>query len=138
MTVRLRPHHLLCLLTYAGKGYSPTFVANYDAIADRLRGGEALEVVAGPDDICAPLLDDPEAHCRRDSVAERDRLAAGDVGALLGLTVRTGLRLELDAKRLEAMRKAFSAGLTRAACAGCEWHELCTAIASGEYCGTRL
>ncbi len=138
MTVRLRPHHLLCLLTYAGKGYSPTFVANYDAIADRLRGGEALEVVAGPDDICAPLLDDPEAHCRRDSVAERDRLAAGDVGALLGLTVRTGLRLELGAKRLEAMRKAFSAGLTRAACADCEWHELCTAIASGEYRGTRL
>ena len=26
MTIRLRAHHLLCLLTYAGKGYSPAFI----------------------------------------------------------------------------------------------------------------
>ena len=50
MTVRLRPHHLLCLLTYVGKGYSPAFTANYDAIAMRIEQGEELLIVSGPDD----------------------------------------------------------------------------------------
>ena len=32
MTIKLRAHHLLCLLTYVGKGYSPAFTANYDRV----------------------------------------------------------------------------------------------------------
>ena len=39
MTVRLRAHHLLCLLTYVGKGYSPAFTANYDKVVRRLGEG---------------------------------------------------------------------------------------------------
>ena len=49
MTVRLRAHHLLCMLTYVGKGYSPAFVENYEAIAARLSAGEEIEMVAGPE-----------------------------------------------------------------------------------------
>ncbi len=56
MTVRLRGHHLLCMLTFVGKGYSPAFVENYDRIAGRLSEGEDILLVDGPDDICAPLL----------------------------------------------------------------------------------
>ncbi|WP_439343967.1 DUF1284 domain-containing protein [Vacuolonema iberomarrocanum] len=72
MTIRVRPHHLLCLLTYSGKGYSPAFIANYDAIAARLSKGEDIVIVCGPDDICAPLLSDSEPHCWSASVTERD------------------------------------------------------------------
>jgi len=53
--VRLRAHHLLCILTFAGKGYSPAFVANMAGVVARIGAGEPIEVVAGPDDICAPL-----------------------------------------------------------------------------------
>ena len=83
MTIRLRPHHLLCLLTYSGKGYSAAFTANYDVIAGRISQGEDVLIVEGPDDICAPLLGDSEPHCWRDSVTERDRLAARDLRELL-------------------------------------------------------
>lgn len=138
MTVRLRPHHLLCLLTYAGKGYSPAFVANYDAVAARLSAGEEIEIVSGPDDICAPLLDETEAHCFNASVTERDRLAARDVAALLGEAVDEGAALTLDAVRLERMRDAFATHAIRAACPGCEWHDLCSGIAGGGYDGTRV
>ena len=55
MTVRLRGHHLLCLLAYKGEGYSPAFIANLDRIAARLTAGEDAVLVDGPDDICAPL-----------------------------------------------------------------------------------
>jgi hypothetical protein len=62
MTVRLRGHHLLCLLTFVGKGYTPAFTANYRRIVARLNEGAAVELVDGPDDICAPMLAEAEHH----------------------------------------------------------------------------
>jgi hypothetical protein len=138
MTVRLRAHHLLCLLTYVGKGYSAAFVANYDAIAERLGRGEGILIVSGPDDICAPLLSEPEPHCLGDSAAGRDELAARDVEKLLARPIRAGARFNLDAAALASLRAAFSAGVTREACQGCEWAGLCTTVAAGGYRDVRL
>lgn len=138
MTVRLRSHHLLCLLTYVGKGYSAAFTANYDKIAERLGRGEDILIVSGPDDICAPLLDEPEPHCLRESAAERDRLAARDVGNLLARPIQPGARVSLDTGTLATMREAFSAGHTRQACQGCEWVGLCSAVSASFYRGTRF
>ena len=138
MTVRLRAHHLLCLLTYVGKGYSPAFTANYDAVVARLAGGEDILIVSGPDDICAPMLDAPEPHCLGESAAGRDEIAAGDVADLLGRPLLAGARLELDPSNLARMREAFSSGLTRKACPACEWFALCGKVAAGGFRGTRL
>lgn len=138
MTVRLRPHHFLCLLTYVGKGYTPAFVENYDRIAERLSGGEDVLVVDGPDDICAALLCEPDAHCFRDSVRLRDAQAAFDVGELLDTPASAGTRMELSAALLARMRKAFAQGIQRKACRGCEWFDLCSDIAAGDYGGVRL
>lgn len=138
MTIRLRAHHLLCLLTYVGKGYSPAFTANYDRIAERLSRGEDILLVSGPDDVCAPLLDQPEPHCLRESAAERDQLAAQDVADLLARPIRAGDRLDLDAAILARMRQAFSAGLVRKACGGCEWNGLCSSVAAGGYRDTQV
>lgn len=138
MTIRLRPHHLLCLLTYVGKGYSAAFTANYDAIAARIGDGEDVLIMAGPDDICAPLLGDAEPHCHRDSVIERDRLALRDLGELLETPPELGQRLTLAPALLRQMREAFTSGSTRAACAGCEWHSLCTSISGGGYTGVAI
>ncbi len=135
MTIRLRPHHLLCLLTYVGKGYSAAFTANYDAIAARIGAGEAVLIVKGPDDICAPLLSGTEPHCHRNSVIERDRLALRDLGELLDVPPAIGEQVVLGPELLRQMRQAFAAGITRAACAGCEWHGLCSKISAGGYAG---
>lgn len=140
MTVRLRPHHLLCMLTYVGKGYTPDFMANYDVIVARLGAGEDIEIVAGPDDICAPLLAGADHHCHNESVVERDRLAGLDVARVLGLTeaIGPGTWLEIDSARLEAMRGAFALGATRSACGGCEWSDLCTGVAAQGFAAVRL
>ncbi len=134
MTVRLRPHHLLCLLTYAGKGYTPAFTANFDAITARLQAGEDIVVAEGPDDICQPWLGEPEAHCRRDSVTARDEQAAADLSVLLSEPV-AALTVLPD---LATLRAAFSSGGTRAACRGCEWFGLCSDIAAGGFRNVRL
>ncbi|MGF9563402.1 DUF1284 domain-containing protein [Neorhizobium sp. JUb45] len=138
MTVRLRPHHLLCLLTYVGKGYTPAFVDNYDRIARRLSEGEGIVVVDGPDDVCAALLCAPDAHCFRDSVRVRDAQAAADVGELLDMTVSAGARIDLHPALLARMRKAFAEGVTRKACLGCEWSALCSGVAACGYAEVRV
>ncbi|SHE72227.1 hypothetical protein SAMN02745157_0790 [Kaistia soli DSM 19436] len=138
MTVRLRAHHLLCMLTYVGKGYSEAFCRNYDGIAERLGAGEDILMVAGPDDICGPVVDAPDTHCHNESVIERDAAAAAAVSALIGQKLDTGARLALDADMLAAMRDAFAAGTTRIGCGGCQWTDICDSVSAAGFLGTRL
>lgn len=138
MTIRLRAHHLLCMLTYVGKGYSPAFVDNYEAIAARLSAGEEIEIVDGPDDICAPLLCGAQPHCLGESVAERDRKAAGAVAMLLAMPVAIGAVIRPNALLLGRLRRAFAAGSIRTACTGCEWSGLCDTVSDGGYAGVRI
>lgn len=136
--VRLRPHHLLCLLTYAGRGYSEAFTSGFDAIVTRLSQGAPLQLVDGPDDICAPLLRDTTVHCHLDSVRQRDQRAAKDLGALLQRPIGAGAVLTVDAATLVTWRQAFAQGHTRAACTGCEWQPLCSTIAAEGFGAARL
>lgn len=125
MTVRLRPHHLLCMLTFSGEGYTPAFVDNFAGVIRRLNDGEPIEVVDGIDDICPPLLSEAFPHCHEYGVTLRDRDAREDLAAVLGQPVQT-LR---DLPDLATLRRAFAAGDTRRGCQGCEWFGLCSDIA---------
>jgi hypothetical protein len=77
VTVRLRGHHLLCILTFVGKGYDGPFVANLARVIDRLAAGEAVLVVDGPDDVCAPLLEGDAPRRLLARIGHRDAFAAG-------------------------------------------------------------
>ncbi|MBW6417740.1 DUF1284 domain-containing protein [Celeribacter sp. PS-C1] len=137
-TIALRPHHLLCLLTYVGKGYSPAFVAGYDRIVARLSAGEEIEIISGPDDICAPIACDLTEHCHGTSVISRDARAAQDVAQLLGTEITPGARLTLTPEITAALRAAFATGEIRSACPGCEWEALCTEVAKDGFPGGRF
>ena len=138
MTVSIRPHHLLCMLTYLGKGYTPDFVAGYDRIIKRLNAGEDLRLVDGPDEICQPMLSEPNCHCHNDSVRQRDSQAAEAIGTVLGIHLSPGSAVILSASTTDRLRQAFAEGEIRAACGGCEWQELCTRIAKNRFRGCHL
>ena len=133
MTVQLRGHHLLCLLTYVGRGYSPAFVRNYDAIAVRLSRGEPVELCEGPDDICAPLCGEDAVHCTLKRVNKRDDLALRQIGEVLGKVLAAVDRLLLTPHTLAALREAFAKDEIRAACKGCQWHGFCAQIAENGF-----
>jgi hypothetical protein len=126
------------MLTYVGKGYNPAFTANYNQVIARLMAGEDIMIHEGPDDICQPLLATREPHCLRDSVAERDAKAAREVGQLLGRPLHAGDVINLDGGILDDLRNAFLNGVTRSACTGCEWFDLCSAVSATGYPETRL
>ncbi|MCC3376105.1 DUF1284 domain-containing protein [Cohnella sp. REN36] len=86
MTIRLRGHHLLCLLGYRGKGYSPGFCTNMTAIYERLRTEPEtrIELIEGPDDICRAFPVDQEPHCENASVYRKDLEIAAVIGIAPG------------------------------------------------------
>jgi uncharacterized protein len=127
------------MLTFAGKGYSPEFVSNFERIADLIGSGDCtVEIVFTPDDICAPLLADPACHCKNSSVAERDRLAAESLADLLHQPLHPDAKIHLTRDTLDRMRAAFAAGTIRKACSGCQWSPICNVIASDNFRETRL
>ena len=139
MTLALRAHHLLCMLTYAGRGYSPDFVRNFDHITASLAAGAPITLVHGPDAICAPLCCGPDgnnAHCHQESARARDAQATRALAPWIGGLPGTGLTL--DAALLARLRAAFASGQIRGACDGCEWTELCSRIAADGFTGVRL
>lgn len=139
MTLALRAHHLLCMLTYAGRGYSPDFVRNFDHITASLAAGAPITLVHRPDAICAPLCCGPDgnnAHCHQESARARDAQATRELAPWIGGLPGTGLTL--DAALLARLRAAFASGQIRGACDGCEWTELCSRIAADGFTGVRL
>lgn len=138
MTILIRPHHFLCMLTFLGKGYTASFVSNYTRIIERLNSGEDIKIVHGPDDICRPMLTEADHHCRNDSVRMRDDIASSHIHGLLGFELKPGLRLDLNRAQIDTLRHAYSDGAFRVACDGCRWQDMCTSIAARDYWGCRL
>lgn len=137
--VKLRGHHLLCMLTYIGRGYTPTYTENFNQIANRIRNGAGIYIVRGPDDICAPMLTDGQHfHCHESSSGLRDVLAVQAVTKILERPVLPGLTLRLKLNDFTKMRRAFVDGSARAACNKCKWEDLCTDIAADQFQQTKL
>lgn len=138
--IRLRPHHLvLCLQTYSGAGYSEAFVANMTDIAQRLNAGAAVEIVHGPDDICAPMLKDGERfHCYDADVFSQDHLALQALNRVLGTTFKAGDFFHPDPDDWVKLRTAYRNGILREGCRGCSWVERCDESVASNFARSKM
>ncbi len=145
-SITLRGHHVLCLLTYRGAGYSEKFKENFNAIVTALERGHPARIVAGYDSIChnestffsCPRRDSQK--CKNLHEQEMDRLALSDLSrhAFTAGAWTIGSRLHLTESLVSALRKAFAQGAIRRACHGCLWGRFCTTIAQDSFCSTLL
>jgi len=121
--LRFRPHHFLCALGFAGKGYSDAFTANMSAIVDdRLRSpdGDAtpIQVTGHADDICTPCPKRRGNLCTNQAaIAKLDRAHA----AALGLRPREHLTWGEAKTRIRA---CVAPGDLQTLCQGCQWLDL--------------
>ncbi len=129
-TIRLRPHHLLCILTYAGAGYTRAFVRNFDVVARLVESGRGVELVSGPDSICEGLRGPKAGHCMSMDVQRRDRAAQRELRKMRLLPAVTQ---PLSARWFGRMREAFAEGHIRSACASCGWRSVCDAHVRSDY-----
>ena len=118
--MRLRPHHLLCTQGYSGKGYSPEFVANMNAITGILRTDPTavVSIVFSTDDICerCPKKLGEDSCERNDKVKRIDR------------KVIDYFRLEERAYVYREITAKISAEITPAMmddiCGECNWYPI--------------
>ncbi|TQM92778.1 DUF1284 domain-containing protein [Roseinatronobacter monicus] len=121
-SVTFRPHHFLCALGFAGKGYSDDFTANMAAIVDRLRapGGGAvqIEVTYQADSICAPC-----PHKRGQSCEKAAKIAALDTHHAQALSLADGDCLTWADAQARIVAHVPPGSLAQL-CSGCQWLEL--------------
>lgn len=118
-----RPHHFLCALGFQGKGYSPGFVKNFQAIADRLRenGGDHvnMRVTYKTDSICQACPHQKGDLCGSNQ-AKIERLDAVH-GEVLGLDegdcITWGEAKDRIAERIDE-------AVFDKICQGCSWKDL--------------
>lgn len=118
--LRFRPHHFLCSLGFAGKGYSDDFTANMTAIVlGRLRTpsgpAEVIEVTHEADDICLPCPSRRGAGCESATrVAALDKAHAAALGVLPGDRLTWG-------EALGRIGDKVPPGSLASLCATCQW-----------------
>jgi hypothetical protein len=86
MIVKLRGHHLLCMLGYRGMGYSAEFSANMTQVYNQLREkpDTTIALIVGADDLCACYPTNAVSHCHNQSVMERDAAVLERLGLQTG------------------------------------------------------
>ena len=80
--VQLRGHHLFCLLGYRGMGYSKEYVENMTKLHRTLRSNPEtlIELVDGPDHLCAKYPNSGEYHCKDQNIYVRDAVILEKMG----------------------------------------------------------
>ncbi|MBY0223183.1 DUF1284 domain-containing protein [Sporosarcina aquimarina] len=82
--IKLRGHHIFCLLGYRGMGYSEEYAENMTKIQITLRTqpDTLIQIIKGPDHLCAKFPEGQPYHCEDKGIYVRD----SEILKRLGLT----------------------------------------------------
>ena len=120
--MKLRPHHLLCLQKYTGKGYDEAFTAHMNGLLGRLTAHpeEEVQLTEGADDLCAACPHNAGGRC--DS---QEKVTRMDRGVLAAMDLSYGQRDSWGALARRAAERVLSTEEFERICADCQWIELC-------------
>ncbi|MFQ3547075.1 MAG: DUF1284 domain-containing protein [Termitinemataceae bacterium] len=112
----LRPHHILCIRAYRGKGYSQEFIENMNSVIARLKAKEPFTVTFGTDSICETCPHNVSGCLQTEKVQDFD----SKVTDLLDLR-------EKQTYSYDVLEKLVQERLTEEAytciCSTCEWQK---------------
>lgn len=116
--LRLRPHHLLCIPNFEGRGYSSKFICNLGEIKKRIEGNDIrIRIVDGQDDVCVKCPN--VAPCR---LMKYPSLLDKRTSCVLGLDYGK----VYDASQLFALvRRRISVELLHIICRDCAFYNQC-------------
>lgn len=115
---QLRGHHIFCMVGYQGAGYSAEYAANMTAVHTKLQRNpqKLVQIISGPDMLCAKFPCDQENHCEERRIYERDAA----ILAFLGLRVGQIVTWETIEQRLKIYAKPDS---IQKLCGDCTWRK---------------
>lgn len=119
--IYLRPHHLMCIQSYVGKGYSEEFVKNMDIVVGSLRenGDQIVQLIEENDHICSHCPHNIDGlKCESD-----EKVITMDKKVLAHLDITPGKYTYNYL--LNRLKEKFTDKAFKDICGDCEWYELC-------------
>ena len=123
-TINLRPHHLLCIAFFKGKGYSDEFVSNMNHTVSLLNKDDStpIALVLGEDDLCSHCPNNQNGICTDDDKSSKyDQLTL----TALGIDTNSHSAITYSTLRTLADEKIINCGKRESVCGDCEWTDLC-------------
>ena len=126
--LKLRPHHLLCLQKYVGKGYDRTFTLKMNAVAQTLKSNPntQIELVVGMDDLCCSCPNNMGDRC-----SSQDKVCNMDEKAIKACDLGYGSVYAWRDVAERAKSTVLQTDKFYAICGDCEWLELCKKVDKG-------
>jgi hypothetical protein len=125
MTIKLRPHHLMCGLCFQGDGYSQEFVDNIAAIKKRIEEDDTadiIELVSGCDDVCKKCPHKQQSGCEFD-----EKVLRLDAAYLQSLVLQYGQIISME-KLTASIRHKMDLKKFDENCGNCSWFHLCRPV----------
>ena len=123
-TINLRPHHLLCISFFKGKGYNDEFVSNMTSIVSALKENKdtLISLVSGKDDLCAHCPNNQNGICTAEDKSSRyDQLTL----TALGIDTNSHSQILYSTLRALADERIINCGKRESICGDCQWTDLC-------------
>lgn len=117
--IKIRPHHLICMQLYIGKGYSPDFNINMKCIISRLEDGEEFKLTDSADSICLKCT-----NLKKDVCRDSNKVVSFDKGVYDKLSLDYSKQYSFD--EIKDVSKVKD--ILETVCAACSWNETCRNI----------
>ena len=123
--IRIRGHHLLCMLGFRGLGYSDEFVSNMRRIVDRVMGDPdtVLELIAGCDAICEACPHQVGGYCVKSSDS-KGKIGTSDAAILAHIGLAPGTRVTAREAYKAVASTISPEDIGALFCVRCGWREL--------------
>jgi hypothetical protein len=122
--LKIRAHHLLCILGFRGLGYGEEFVSNMGKVVGELCSDPGLPItlVVGCDAICASCPHNKEGKCLKRANSEVD-VPILDLELLKRLGLEAGSQI-LAGEAWEEVKKRLAPEDLTEICGDCKWLSL--------------
>ena len=119
--INLRPHHLLCILFFEGKGYNKEFTLNMQNIINNLSHNTKIKLTLCTDEICKKCPNNKNNIC-----LDNKKVSIFDK-KVLSLCEINNIEYEFDYKDLtnKVLDKIIFPGKRKDICGLCVWNEIC-------------
>ncbi len=123
--MRLRAHHLLCILGFRGLGYDEKFIKGMEMVIQKIKKNPDLKIrlTEGCDDICSACPFNIEGFCGNEAVGGEEAVRRKD--REVGERLELGARKEYGIRRiLNLIKKKIKPGDLSDICGDCPWLEM--------------
>lgn len=120
----LRPHHLLCIQHYVGRGYDEAFTQHMDQVTESLRQhpDQLVQITAACDELCTAC-----PNKEGDSCNSPDKVNNMDEAVRTLCKIQTGDVFTWEVVK-DLAKKILLNGSFEKVCGNCNWYELCKSV----------